>query len=166
MSSSLGSDLTYVKSGCSDTIDGVAVNAERRLIGPHLPMGGGLLKAAVRAEAIGATAVQVFTDNPTAWHRRAGPPAELDAFREHLERAGVETISVHAPYLVNLCGANDDFWHRSVATMANEMRVASAYGARFVVMHIGSHRDLERGVGISRLVAGLTAVLGQAAVLG
>lgn len=106
--------------------------------------------------------MQVFTDNPTAWHRRAEPPAELDAFREHLERAGVEMISVHAPYLVNLCGASDDFWQRSVATMANEMRVASAYGARFVVMHIGSHRDLERDVGIGRLVAGLTAVLGQA----
>jgi len=37
-----------------------------RLIGPHLQLSNGLLKAADRAHEIGATAVQIFTDNPTA----------------------------------------------------------------------------------------------------
>jgi deoxyribonuclease-4 len=133
-------------------------------MGPHLPLGAGLLRAAARAREIGATAVQLFTDNPTAWRRRSAPPAELPRFREELRAAGVGPIAVHAPYLVNLCGANDDFWRRSVDTMSNELRVGGLYGADFVVMHIGSHRGTGRDQGIARLIAGLRAVLDQVPV--
>jgi deoxyribonuclease-4 len=129
-----------------------------RLIGPHLPLGNGLLKASARAVEIGATAVQIFTDNPTAWRRRSDLPAELSAFRRQLAEAGIGPLAVHAPYLVNLCGANEDFWQRSVATMANELRVAAQYGAQYVVMHIGSHRGAGRSEGIQRLAHGLAAV--------
>jgi deoxyribonuclease-4 len=129
------------------------------LIGPHLQVGDGLLKAADRAREIGATAVQVFSDNPTAWRRRAAPPAELAEFRTRLAAGGIKSIAIHAPYLVNLCGADEQFWARSVETMGHELAVGRDYGADFVVMHIGSHRGEERATGIERLVAGLRAVL-------
>jgi len=132
----------------------MTLSTDQRLIGPHLPLGGGLLKAADRAKAIGATAVQVFTDNPTAWRRREEPPKALAAFRDRLAAAGIGPIAVHAPYLINLCGDNEDFWHKSIATVANELRVGASYGASFVVMHIGSHRGLGREEGIRRLVEG------------
>ncbi len=130
-----------------------------RLIGPHLPLGQGLLKAADRAKGIGATAVQIFTDNPTAWRRRAAPPKALKAFREALKSAGIGPLAIHAPYLINLCGGNEDFWHKSIATVANELHVGSLYGASFVVMHIGSHRGLERQEGIDRMVEGMRNAL-------
>jgi deoxyribonuclease-4 len=132
-----------------------------RLIGPHLPLGAGLLKAADRAREIGATAVQVFTDNPTAWKRRREPPQKLAAFRESLAAAGIGSIAVHAPYLINLCGANEDFWHKSIASVSNELRVGRQYGASFVVMHIGSHRGLGRDEGIRRLVEGMGRVFDE-----
>jgi deoxyribonuclease-4 len=134
-----------------------------RRLGPHLPLGGGLLKAAERAKAIGATAVQVFTDNPTAWRRRNVPPRALADFRSRLEEAGIGPIAVHAPYLINLCGGNQDFWEKSIATVANELRVGATYGASFVVMHVGSHRGLGREQGIQRLVAGMERALADAA---
>lgn len=132
-----------------------------RLIGPHLPLAAGLLKAAARAEEIGATAVQIWTDNPTAWRRRQEQPKVLGEFRSRLRANGVGAISVHAPYLINLCGANDDFFRKSVETASNELRVAQLYGADFVVMHIGSHRGMGRDAGIARLVEGLRQVLDQ-----
>lgn len=134
----------------------------RRLIGPHLQLGQGLLKAADRARAIGANAVQVFTDNPVAWRRREELPAELAEFRQRLAAAGIDHVAVHAPYLVNLCSANEEFWSRSVTTLAHELIVGRAYGAQHVVMHIGSHRGEERNTGIERLVRGLAAVLREA----
>ena len=134
-----------------------------RLIGPHLPLAAGLLKAADRAREIGATAIQVFTDNPTAWRRRQEPPRALAEFRARLAEASIGPIAVHAPYLINLCGGNEDFWHKSIGTVANELRVGSQYGASFVVMHIGSHRGLERDEGIRRLVAGMGRALAEAA---
>ena len=144
------------------TIDWMTLATDRRLIGPHLPLGLGLLKAADRAKAIGATAIQVFTDNPTSWRRREEPPKTLTAFRDRLAQAGIGPIAVHAPYLINLCGGNEDFWHKSIATVADELRVGALYGASFVVMHIGSHRGLDREEGISRLVEGTRRALGAA----
>src|SRR3954470_9205546 len=131
----------------------------KRLIGPHLPLATGLLKAADRAREIGATAVQIWTDNPTAWRRRTEQPKALAEFRDRLRAGGVRSISVHAPYLINLCGTDEVFWQRSIETVVNELRVARLYGADFVVMHIGSHRGVGREQGISRLVAGLGVVL-------
>ena len=133
-----------------------------RRVGPHLALGGGLLKAADRAKEIGATAVQVFTDNPTAWKRRHEPPRALADFRARLAEAGIGPIAVHAPYLINLCGANEDFWEKSIATVSNELRVAATYGAAYVVMHVGSHRGLGREQGIRRLVAGVDRALADA----
>ncbi len=136
--------------------------SDGRLIGPHLQLSHGLLKAAERASEIGATAVQVFSDNPTAWRRRAAPPEELAEFRTRLAAGGIKSIAIHAPYLVNLCGTDEVFWKRSVDTMAHELAVGRDYGAQFVVMHIGSHRGEGRSSGIERLVKGLKAVLRKA----
>src|SRR5205085_2558132 len=115
-----------------------------------------------RAQEIGATAVQIFTDNPTAWRRRAAPPDELADFRTRLANGGIRSLAIHAPYLVNLCGSDALFWRRSVGTMAHELVVGREYGAQFVVMHIGSHRGEGRERGIARLVNGLKAVLRKA----
>ena len=136
---------------------------ETRQIGPHLPLATGLLKAAARAEEIGATAVQIWTDNPTAWRRRQEQPKALAEFRDRLRAGGVRSIAVHAPYLINLCGADEDFWHKSIDTVVNELRVARLYGADSVVMHIGSHRGLGRDAGIARLIEGLRVVQDETA---
>ena len=52
-----------------------------RRLGAHLPLGPGMVRAAERAAAIGADTLQLFADNPTAWHRRDALPDELPAFR-------------------------------------------------------------------------------------
>lgn len=129
-----------------------------RRIGPHLPLSGGLLKAAERAREIGATAVQVFADNPTAWRRRTEPPAGIDRFRARLAELDIGPLAIHASYLVNLCGSDEEFRRRSVETLIAEMRMAVHYGARFVNVHIGSHKGLGREEGIARLAAGLLEI--------
>lgn len=129
-----------------------------RRIGPHLPLSGGLLKAAERAREVGATAVQVFVDNPTAWRRRAEPPAGIERFRARLAELDIRPLAVHASYLINLCGSDEELWRRSVESLIAEMRMAIHYGARFVNVHIGSHKGLGREEGIARLAAGLLEV--------
>jgi deoxyribonuclease-4 len=136
---------------------------DARQIGPHLPLATGLLKAASRAQEIGATAVQIWTDNPTTWRRRQEQPKALAEFRDQLRAGGVRSIAVHAPYLINLCGADEDFWHKSIDTVVNELRVARLYGADAVVMHIGSHRGMGRDAGITRLIAGLRVIQDETA---
>ncbi|TAK02066.1 MAG: deoxyribonuclease IV [Chloroflexota bacterium] len=128
-------------------------------IGAHLPLGTGMVRAAHRAAEIGATAIQVFADNPTAWKRRAAPPRALPAFREALTAHDVAPVVIHAAYLVNLAGPERDFAARSRAVLEAELRAAPGFGARFVNVHTGSHRDTSVGAGIRRIARAVARTL-------
>lgn len=139
-----------------------SLEVDRRL-GVHLSLGAGLLRAAERAEALGLGALQLFTDNPTAWRRRASPPRDLEAFRRRIAGLGIDPVVVHAPYLLNLASPDAAVWERSVAVLAHELRVAPTFGARAVVLHLGSHLGSGPEAGIARIGQGVATALAEAA---
>jgi deoxyribonuclease-4 len=138
-----------------------AMLPDGRRLGAHLPLGGGMVKAVERAQEIGATAIQVFADNPTAWRRRHDPPKELPAFRRRLEALDIGPVAIHASYLVNLAGPDEEFFAKSVGALAHELRVAQTFGARFVNVHVGSHRGTGVEAGTARIADGLAIVFSE-----
>lgn len=134
-----------------------------RRAGVHLPMGMGLVRVAERADQIGASALQIFSDNPTAWKRRAEAPPEAEDFRRRLIELDIGPVAIHAPYLVNLAGPVDELFTRSVELMRHEIEHASDFGAAFVNVHTGSHRGSGVDTGIKRLVDGLVQAIDESA---
>jgi deoxyribonuclease IV len=132
-----------------------------RRLGAHLPLGNGMVKAVERAHEIGAGALQVFVDNPTAWRRRQAPPAELPGFRTRLTELDIRPVAVHASYLVNLAGVEEDFFGRSVTVLASDLRAAPGFAGRFVNVHVGSHRGAGVAAGTERLADGLALALAE-----
>ena len=133
-----------------------------RRLGAHLPVANGLRKTVDRAVAIGADALQIFSDNPTAWRRRREPRRELEAFRRRLAEHDLRPLSIHASYLINLPGPDGATYRRSIDLLGVELAGAPAYGAKFVNVHIGSHRGSGVDIGITRLVDGIEMALGRA----
>lgn len=132
-----------------------------RRLGAHLPLGGGMVKAVDRAHEIGADALQIFADNPTAWRRRLEPPTEQAAFRTRLRDLDIGPVAIHAPYLVNLAGPDQDLFGRSVMVLASDLRAAPGFIGRFVNVHVGSHRGSGVAAGTDRLADGLALVLAE-----
>jgi deoxyribonuclease-4 len=130
-----------------------------RRLGAHLPLGGGMVAAVERAQAIGLDTLQIFSDNPTAWRRRAEPPRELAAYRTCLADFGLGPIAIHAAYLVNLAGPDEAFHGQSVDVLRHELAVAPSFGARFVNVHMGSHKGTGLDDGIERIAAGIATAL-------
>jgi deoxyribonuclease IV len=120
-----------------------------------MPISHGLVEAAERASAIGASTLQIFSDNPTAWHRRAEPPPDAEKFRQRLVELDLGPVAIHASYLVNLAGPDDLLFGRSVELLRHELGHAPEFGARFVNVHVGSHRGTGLEAGVRRLVDGL-----------
>ena len=118
-----------------------------------------MVKAVERAHTIGANALQVFADNPTAWRRRAEPPHELPAFRERLVAYDIAPVAIHAPYLINLAGPDETFYARSVSVLAHDLRAAPGFGARYFNVHIGSHMDTGVDAGVARVAEGIRLAL-------
>ena len=128
-------------------------------MGMHLGVGNGLLRAARRSRQIGGRALQIFTDNPTAWRRRPEAPLEAPDFIDYGAREGLRTIAVHASYLINLAGSAEPFASQSRAGLIVEMQRAPSYGATIVNTHIGSHRGIGATTGLARIVENVRAVL-------
>jgi deoxyribonuclease-4 len=137
------------------------VPLDRRL-GAHLPVRAGMLKTLDRAEAIGADALQIFSDNPTAWRRRRARPPELAAFRDGLAARDIRPLAIHASYLINLPGPDEATYRRSIELLGRELSASRGYGARFVNVHIGSHRGTGVEEGVRRLADGIEAALARA----
>ena len=133
--------------------------SDGRRLGAHLPVAAGHVRAAERAAEIGASAMQLFGDNPTAWKRRNGPPPDLPVFRRRLRELDIGPVAIHASYLINLAGPDPVFLARSVELLRHELRVAPEYGARFVNVHTGSHKETGAAAGIERLANAACAAL-------
>jgi deoxyribonuclease-4 len=125
-----------------------------------------MVKAANRAAEIGADALQIFSDNPTAWRRRSKPPAELEAFKKRLELLAIGPLAIHASYLINLAGPDEHFHEKSVEVLAHELLTATEYGATFVNVHIGSHRGTGVEAGALRVAETVARAFDQAATTG
>jgi deoxyribonuclease-4 len=141
-----------------------AMLPDGRRLGAHLPVADGMLKTADRAAEIGATAVQIFGDNPTAWKRRAAPAPDQDAFVARIRALAIDPVVVHASYLINLAGPDPQFFEGSIELLAAEIREAPDVGARYVNVHVGSHRGNGVEFGIERLADGLVQALARASV--
>jgi deoxyribonuclease-4 len=137
-----------------------------RRLGAHLPLGHGMVRAAERARAIGADCLQIFSDNPTAWRRRAGLPDELPAFRAKVAELGLDPLAVHAAYLVNLASPDRALFEQSLGVLSRELEVAPGYGARFVNVHAGSHRGAGTEAGIARVAEGVSRALAESSAAG
>ena len=127
--------------------------------GLHLGILRGLMRAARRSRQIGARALQIFSDNPTAWRRRPEMPADAPDFVVYCAREGIEVVSIHASYLINLAGSAEPFATQSREGLIVEMQRAPEYGATLVNTHIGSHRGVGREAGLRRIVESVGAVL-------
>jgi deoxyribonuclease-4 len=117
------------------------------------------MRAARRARQIGATALQIFSDNPTAWRRRPEPPHDAPDFIAYCVDNGIAPVAIHASYLINLAGRSEPFASQSLAGLIHEVQRAPAYGASLVNAHIGSHRGHGREGGLARIAANVSQVL-------
>ncbi len=92
------------------------------LIGAHIPTGKGLSFTIREAEAIGCTAVQVFTSSPQQWRAREVTNEMVSTFRAACKETGIDVVVSHDSYLVNLCAPTDDIRERSVNGLKGELR--------------------------------------------
>ncbi len=108
------------------------------LIGAHVPVGDGLLRACTYAAETGCECMQIFAKSPRMWHGPARDRDEAAAFIEERARLGLGPIVTHAAYLINLGSDDPLLWERSWHALADEIRRASLVGASAVVVHAGT----------------------------
>jgi deoxyribonuclease-4 len=127
------------------------------LLGGHCS--GGIKKALDNAAELGMDSVQLFVQSPRTWRFPEHDPADLEAFRKRREELGIDAVSVHALYLLNLASPKKDFYEKSVDTLSKTVDAACAIEADAVVFHVGSHQGAGFEAGLERVVPALRQAL-------
>lgn len=123
-----------------------------------MSIAGGVEKAVQRGASIGCETIQIFVKSPNRWAARKLPPEEIEGFRQEEERTGIHPIFAHDSYLVNVASPDEELWHKSLASLLEEVEHCEALGLSFLVMHPGAHMGAGEEEGLARIAKALDII--------
>lgn len=110
------------------------------LIGAHVSTAGGLVNAIVRGVERGCDAIQIMNQSPRAWRTTNYERDDFTAFKTAMADSTVESVVIHAVYLINTTSPDPVIREKSLASLIHALRVGDEIGADGVVLHAGSRK--------------------------
>ena len=128
-------------------------------IGCHLSSSKGFAAMGRQALELGADTFQFFTRNPRGSKAKELAPADAAALVELLAEHRFAPIIAHAPYTLNLCGAEEKNRAFARDTMSDDLRRLEFVPGQYYNFHPGSHVGQGMEAGITQIAEGLNAIL-------
>ena len=134
-------------------------NSNEVNIGCHVSIAEGIQNAPERAADLGCELMQIFSRPP-----QGGKAAELTAeliheFKQELKKHKINNFYIHTPYYINFASANNRIRYGSVKAVRDELETGDALGAKYVMTHLGSAKDLGEKEGIKKTIEMLQKTL-------
>ena len=133
----------------------------RRPMGAHMSIAGGHDQAIQRGNAVGCSAIQVFTKSSNQWAAKPLTDEGVRRFREEWARSGIEPVVAHDSYLINLCSPDDALWKKSIDACVQELERCALLGIRWLIAHPGGHKGRGEEYGIERMAEAIDAIHGR-----
>lgn len=110
-------------------------------VGAHVSASGGVDKAPLNAQAIGAKAFALFTKNQRQWHAKPLSEETIIAFKENLREAGIlpKYVLPHDSYLINLGHPESAGLKKSRDGFLDELQRCEQLGLTLLNFHPGAH---------------------------
>ena len=131
------------------------------LLGAHMSTAGGLHTAFARGEALGCTAIQIFTSSPRQWRGRKLTDADVREFRQAWEASSCRVCLAHDIYLTRLGTRDSAILSRSRSTFAQEIRTCQRLGLSGLVMHPVGDTDADEDAVLARVADSLNAIFDE-----
>lgn len=125
--------------------------------GLHTSTAGGLVGMLERARAIGENAAQIFVKSNRQWRMGKLVEAERQSFARGKEKMDL-WVCAHAGYLVNTAGSSS-IRHKSICSLAEEIRRAEELELEAVVVHCGSRGEQSAAAARKKAVEGFVEAL-------
>jgi deoxyribonuclease IV len=121
-------------------------------IGCHISIAGGIQNAPERAAALGCEAMQIFTRSPQGGKTPELIPEIIENFKIQSTKYKIQNTYIHAPYYINFASANNRIRYGSARAIREELERGSLIGAKYVMTHLGSARELGQKESIQKVV--------------
>ena len=113
-------------------------------IGCHLSSSKGFAAMGRQALELGADTFQFFTRNPRGSKAKDLDPTDAAALVSLMTEHRFAPIIAHAPYTLNLCGAEEKNRLFARETMADDLRRLEHLPGQYYNFHPGSHVEIGR----------------------
>ncbi|MDR3559168.1 MAG: deoxyribonuclease IV [Candidatus Pacebacteria bacterium] len=111
-------------------------------IGAHVSIAGGIFNAPERAADLGCETMQIFTRSPQGGKAPEFTPEIIKEFAFHVARYVIRDTYIHTPYYINFASSNNRIRYGSVSVVRDELERGNLIGAKFVMTHLGTAKDL------------------------
>ncbi len=128
-------------------------------IGCHVSIAGGIQNAPKNGAEVGCEAIQIFTRSPQGGKAPELTPEIIKDFKSEIKKYGIKEVYIHAPYYINFASANNRIRYGSVSAIRSELERGSQIGARYVMTHIGTAKELGQEESIKETVKMLKKTL-------
>ena len=131
------------------------------LFGAHVSMAGGIEKAPERAAAIGCEVFQIFSRPPQGGNAAQITEELAEKLQANLKKHNQKEFYIHTPYIINLASTDDRIRGNSIRLIREDLERGSALGAKFVMTHLGSAKELDRKVANEMTVENLKKIFNE-----
>ena len=128
-------------------------------IGCHVSITGGIINASKNAANLGCECFQIFTRSP-----QGGKAPELTEeiakeFKLQAKNHKLKAWYIHTPYYINFASANNRIRYGSVTVVRDELERSSLIGAKYVMTHLGTAKELGEKESIEKTIEMLKKTL-------
>jgi deoxyribonuclease-4 len=128
-------------------------------IGCHVSIAGGIFNAPKRAADLGCECFQIFSRSPQGGKAAVITDSIAANMREQMLEHKQSEFVIHTPYYINFGSTANNIFYGSVSVVRDELERASQLGARYVMTHLGTFRDIGQEKGMEKVIKGLNKVL-------
>jgi len=121
-------------------------------IGCHVSIESGIQNAPERAGALGCEAMQIFTRSPQGGKTPELTEEIIKNFKILNTEYEIQDTYIHAPYYINFASANNRIRYGSASAIREELERGSLIGAKYVMTHLGSAKELGEKESIQKAV--------------
>lgn len=126
--------------------------------GIHLSIADGIGQVPKNANNLGCECFQIFSKSPHGGARKKIDQNLAEEFKANQKTFGISNFYIHTPYYINFASANNRIFYGSISSVREELGIADLLGARGVVTHLGSAKELGDEKSREKIVQGICKV--------
>jgi deoxyribonuclease IV len=121
-------------------------------IGCHISIVGGIQNAPERAHDLGCEVMQIFSRSPQGGKAPEFTEEIIKSFQIQNTKYQIRNTYIHTPYYINFASSNNRIRYGSVSVIRDELERGNLIGAKYVMTHLGTAKDLGHDEAIAKTI--------------
>ena len=117
------------------------------------------MNAPKRAADLGCEVFQMFSRSPQGGKAPEITAEIIEQFKSEMKENGQKECFIHAPYYINFASSNNAIRASSARVVREELERGSLIGAKYVMFHPGSSKDMDREEALKVTAQGVAKVM-------